>query len=210
MSGSLIVALAVAALGADYGWQPHPRGGLEYIIQIDPHMVDRLKQGIHITSDIPAEVTNIRSCRFMVGSDELPRIFELPVIPDPDVAPPPPVEPDPRELPKVPRDTPPEDVPGTLPNEGGSPDKVKKAEYLQDAKPTLPPDARQSNKIEPEKEPPSWLVATLAIGLMSTSAGMIFTGWTAWDYRGRYRKLLRKLPIEQRVNLGTTANDDSE
>ena len=214
MSGSLFLVVAVAALGSDYGWQPLPGGGVEYIIQIDPHVVDRLKEGIDIISDVPAEVRNIRTCRFTVGSGKLPRISERPVLPELENDLPPYVPPDRPKLPQTPLDKRPDDVPAKLPGGEGTEDGVKPAVMLQGAEPApssreTPVPAENLDNAEDEP-PPAWLLATLAIGLMSTTAGMVFTGWTAWDYRGRYRRVLEKLTLEERMDLDMAKSGHGE
>ena len=196
MNGSLLLAVAVATMGSDsFGWQPLPGGGLEYIIQIGPHIIDRLKDGVDITSDVPANVKNIRSCRFTVGSGELPKIDEPPVL----------VGHEDQRLPF----SPPDDAPLRLPWKEDAEDGVKQTVLLEDPEPTpaspqVPEPATKPDDSEPA---PPWLLATLSIGLMGTSAGMIFTGWTAWDYRGRYRRVLEKLTVTERMELDMAAND---
>ncbi|MBN2473322.1 MAG: hypothetical protein JXB62_01840 [Pirellulales bacterium] len=77
MCGNLL-CLAVVLVGIDAGWQPSPQGGMQYLIQIEPELFDRLKSGEveEITSDIPPQVQDIRTYRITVGSAQLPR--ELP------------------------------------------------------------------------------------------------------------------------------------
>jgi len=72
MSGTLVGLVAVI-LGIDAGWQPTPNGGLEYIIQIEPEMLDRLRAGQEIQSDIPPELRSVESYRIIVGKNKLPR-----------------------------------------------------------------------------------------------------------------------------------------
>jgi hypothetical protein len=211
MNGSLLLAVAVAAVGIDYGWDPHPGGGLVYIVQIEPHLIDRLKEGKDISSDIPANVKNIRSFRFTVGSGELPRIYEPPVTTDPDNDLSPLSPPELAKPAEAPHDTGPSDTPRELPWKDGTEDGVTPAMFQgTEPTPVLPetpePTAKPDNA---EPDPPSpWLLATLAIGLMGTSAGMIFTSWTAWDYRGRYRRVLEKLTVEERIKLDAAADGD--
>jgi len=213
MNGSLILAVAVAVVGGDVGWRPFPGGGLEYIIQIEPHLVDRLKEGIDITSDLPAGVKNIRSCRFTVGWGELPKIDEAPIASCPEDDLPPSTPPDLPEPSKALLDEGPDDTPRELPWKDGTEDGVTPAVMLQGTEPEpvspkTPEPAPKPDNAEPDP-PSSWLLATLAIGLMGTSAGMIFTGWTAWDYRGRYRKALEKLAVEERMELGVAPSGDA-
>lgn len=67
------VLLMVASLvGVDVGWQATSDGGLEYIIQIEPEMVESLRSGNEIVSDIPPALRGMVSYRIRVGSDPLP------------------------------------------------------------------------------------------------------------------------------------------
>ncbi len=68
----ILVCLSAAMLGVDYGWQPLANGGVEYIIQIEPQMLDSLQDGKGLTSALPASARNIRRYRIVVGTGELP------------------------------------------------------------------------------------------------------------------------------------------
>ena len=68
----LLVCLSAAALGVDYGWQPIAGGGIEYVIQIEPQMLDALKRGEDVSSALPAGALNIRRYRILVGDATLP------------------------------------------------------------------------------------------------------------------------------------------
>jgi hypothetical protein len=72
MSG-LAIWTASFMLAVDIGWQPYPDGGLEYIIQIEPHMLESLKAGEDIQSVIPPNLGRVRAFRITVGSDFVPR-----------------------------------------------------------------------------------------------------------------------------------------
>ncbi|HEX7377774.1 MAG TPA: hypothetical protein VF278_11710, partial [Pirellulales bacterium] len=74
----LIICLSAAALGVDYGWQPVAGGGIEYIIQIEPELLDSLKAGHDLFSDLPPAMRNIRSYRITVGAGRLPHHGEPP------------------------------------------------------------------------------------------------------------------------------------
>lgn len=76
MMGVMIVA-ATAALGIDYGWQPVAGGGIEYIIQIEPEMLESLRAGEDIFSDMPP-AHEVRSWRITVGTERLPHQDEPP------------------------------------------------------------------------------------------------------------------------------------
>lgn len=73
----LIFCLSAAAMGVDYGWQPVAGGGVEYIIQIDPALLDSLAAGNDLFSDLPSSV-NVRRYRITVGSERLPHHGEPP------------------------------------------------------------------------------------------------------------------------------------
>ncbi len=71
-----IVCIAAVLLGIDAGWQPLPEGGLLYIIQIEPQLLETLNSGETNQSHYPANQNDVRAFRIMVGTAELPR--ELP------------------------------------------------------------------------------------------------------------------------------------
>jgi len=73
MNGACLVLLTTAALGIDVGWQPLESGGLEYIIQIDPEMVDLLRDGKEIVSEVPPAIGAVRTYRIRIGEGSLPR-----------------------------------------------------------------------------------------------------------------------------------------
>lgn len=70
LAASLI--LAAAALGVDTGWEPDGQGGYTYIIQIEPQMLDTLRAGTVITSEIPPGLSGVRSFRIVVGQERPP------------------------------------------------------------------------------------------------------------------------------------------
>src|SRR5487761_1554116 len=74
----MFVCLSAAVMGVDYGWQPVAGGGIEYIIQIEPELLDSLKSGHDIFSDLPTSVRNVRSYRITVGAGRLPHHGEPP------------------------------------------------------------------------------------------------------------------------------------
>jgi hypothetical protein len=71
-----IACIAAVLLGVDAGWQPLPDGGIEYIIQIEPQLLETLRSGEPIQSDVPSYVKDVRAYRIVVGTAKLPR--ELP------------------------------------------------------------------------------------------------------------------------------------
>ncbi len=74
--------LAAAVLGVDVGWQPLPGGGMEYIIQIEPELLDALRRGEVVVSQVPPQVKDVRQYRIVVGRGRLPRI--TPAVPQPE------------------------------------------------------------------------------------------------------------------------------
>ncbi len=68
----VLVCLSAAVLGVDFGWQPLADGGVEYIIQIEPQMLDSLQSGESLSSALPTSGHNIRRYRIVVGTAELP------------------------------------------------------------------------------------------------------------------------------------------
>jgi hypothetical protein len=75
---ALLFCLSAAAMGVDYGWQPVAGGGIEYIIQVDPALLDSLKAGHDLFSDLPSSVSNVRRYRITVGNERLPHHGEPP------------------------------------------------------------------------------------------------------------------------------------
>jgi hypothetical protein len=75
--GIATVALVVAALGVNFGWQPSAEDpqAYEVLMQVEPELVDKMAGGrqIPIESHVPASVAPIRNIRVVVGTDELPR-----------------------------------------------------------------------------------------------------------------------------------------
>jgi len=69
-----ILAATTASAGVDYGCQQTPDGQLEYIIQIEPSLMEALKSGQEITSEIPPHLAGVRRFRIRVGYDQLPQV----------------------------------------------------------------------------------------------------------------------------------------
>jgi hypothetical protein len=72
MSSALLLVLSAWAVLIDYGWQPAGGGGHEYIIQVQPELIDTFRaEGF--SSEIPPQVQDIRRIRIVVGDEKLPR-----------------------------------------------------------------------------------------------------------------------------------------
>ena len=69
----LAMMMTMAVLGVDYGWQPGTDGQLEYIIQIEPAVLDSLRQGEKIVSEIHPDARGARRFVIQVGTGKLPR-----------------------------------------------------------------------------------------------------------------------------------------
>ncbi|PQO25126.1 hypothetical protein C5Y96_26880 [Blastopirellula marina] len=64
-----------AVLGVDFGYQPTDSGQLEYIIQIEPEAIEKLKSGEAIQVGLPPNVQRVQVFRVQVGDAELPKIL---------------------------------------------------------------------------------------------------------------------------------------
>ncbi|REJ87258.1 MAG: hypothetical protein DWQ35_21800 [Planctomycetota bacterium] len=74
MHASWAAVFVAATLGIDVGWQPVEDGSLEYIIQIEPEMLERLKEGQELTAGVrPSVLRNMSRYRIVVGRQPLPR-----------------------------------------------------------------------------------------------------------------------------------------
>jgi hypothetical protein len=63
----------VLACGVDVGYEPVADGHLEYIIQVEPQLLESLAAGHDVTSEVPRGL-DIRHFRLTVGTATLPRI----------------------------------------------------------------------------------------------------------------------------------------
>ena len=71
---------AEAGPGIEVGWKPLRDGGVQYILQIDPQVIEALRAGFAAESDVPPEVKDVRSFQLRIGKGgTLPR--ELPAAP---------------------------------------------------------------------------------------------------------------------------------
>ena len=77
----MMIFMAAATLGVDVGWQRQQNGELEYIIQIEPQLIESLKEGKVLTSGIRPALRGIRRYRIVVGTGKLARIRRLASVP---------------------------------------------------------------------------------------------------------------------------------
>jgi hypothetical protein len=74
--GGICFLLIGAATAVQFGWQPVPGGGREYIVQVEPQLVDTFrKEGC--SSDVPPQLRDIRKIRVVVGDGPLPHQGEM-------------------------------------------------------------------------------------------------------------------------------------
>jgi hypothetical protein len=76
----LLVCVATATLGFQYGWERLPDGRMEYVLQLDSAAIEALRGGQPLRSDIPADAGEIRAYRIQMdnGKDKPPRDIPLP------------------------------------------------------------------------------------------------------------------------------------
>jgi len=192
MVGSM-ACVAAMALGIDVGWRPLSEGGVEYLIQIEPDLLETLQPGEAIGSDVPPHlVGQIRAYRITVGTEELPRELpeELPTAAGETAL----GEPGGAGLqPRSWSDTSP---PHRLPDVSArKPIKAEQAVFQvpeDEASPPAPEKAEQEEVAGAEKPKP-WmpLLATL-FGLFASLGANVFLGWMAVDFRSRYQGLVRR------------------
>jgi hypothetical protein len=71
---SAVLLLAPIFFGVDFGWKALPEDEVEYIIQIEPALLESLENGEPIFSELAPEVRGkVRRFRIQVGNQPLPR-----------------------------------------------------------------------------------------------------------------------------------------
>lgn len=192
MIGSLACMTAMA-LGIDVGWHPLTGGGVEYLIQIEPGLLETLQPGEPIGSDVPPRlVGQVRAYRITVGTEELPRELpeELPAAAgETGVGERGGVGPQPRAWPESP---PPQRLPDVS---AQKPINAEHAVFQVPEDEVGPPASQQGEQGEPggAEAPKPWtpLVVTL-LGLFASVGANVFLGWMALDFRARYQGLVRR------------------
>jgi hypothetical protein len=72
----MVLLLALAAPGIDYGWRPGADGRLEYIVQFEPELIDALRNGRELRSDIHPQARAMRRFVLRLGTGQLSREAE--------------------------------------------------------------------------------------------------------------------------------------
>ena len=73
MLGTFLL-VTTALVGIDVGWEPDSQGQLQYIVQIQPEMIQAMVEGRAIEFDVLPEHQGVRRFRFQVGKESLPQI----------------------------------------------------------------------------------------------------------------------------------------
>jgi len=69
---ALFCLLPLAAHAVQFGWQALPDGGIEYLVQVEPELLDAFRQD-GFSSDVPANLQrDLRRIRITVGNKKLP------------------------------------------------------------------------------------------------------------------------------------------
>ncbi|MGY8768007.1 MAG: hypothetical protein ACKVH8_06165 [Pirellulales bacterium] len=71
---AVALLLTSATLGVDFGWEPDNKGGVEYIIQIEPESLEMLKAGQPISMQLPPNLERVQCFRVQIGSGAIPRV----------------------------------------------------------------------------------------------------------------------------------------
>jgi len=196
---SVLLLWAAVAITTDVGWRPLPDGGMEYIIQIEPHMLEMLQGGKDLISDIPPNVRGAQSWRITVGTKELPREGSL--------------EPELPRSSQVPQTLHPPDDVKRVPDFGEQAAtfvELEEEPAPQNPETASPPGVQDAPSEEKTEPPKPWLPLTLALLALSGSlGGMGFFGWIAWDYRGRYKALLEQMAGDGGLALVTRSAGSS-
>ena len=193
-----IACIAAVLLGTDAGWQPLPEGGLLYLIQIEPQLLETLKSGQPIESDFPSYLKDVRGCRITVGTGRLPR--ELP-----------PAGGDSPGSAAATSEQPPTDPflrPGAespgVPNViQPAPDSkridAREAGYLQRPPAAPKGESKSPSEQEPERQesqqnvaqkPWTALMIVTLFTLFGSVGANLYLGWITWNTRSRYRTLV--------------------
>ena len=176
-----IACIAAVLLGIDVGWQPLPEGGLLYMIQIEPYLLEVLKSGEPIQSGVPSYVKDVRAYRIMVGTAELPRELAAEDIDSPASA-----------AAAV-------DQPNVIePAPDSKPIDAQAAGYLEQPSTKAKGESKSPSEQGPWQEGPQqdqtekpWTFLIVALFTLFGSIGAnVYLGWITWNTRSRYRSLV--------------------
>ena len=85
---AITTILAASMIGVETGWQPIEEDQLEYIIRIEPQLIEAMRDGESVVSEIPSQLQGVRRYRIVVGDADtdggpLPRINLTPMSSEP-------------------------------------------------------------------------------------------------------------------------------
>lgn len=172
---ALLMCIALVTAGIDVGWERRPEGGMEYIIQLDPAMLESLRAGETIESSKLPQVRDVRSWRILVGNRTLPREEPATEIETPSL-------PDPRGQPTT--------TPFALPADPtGKPITEQPAAIAEPAEKTdTKPEPKTATDVQPEQPAKPWLPLMLTIlGLFASIGANVYLGWIVWELRQRFQ-----------------------
>jgi hypothetical protein len=217
MNGAAIL-LVTATLGVDFGWKALPDDEVEYIIQIEPALLESLENGEPIASELLPEVRgNVRRFRVQIGNAPLPREAVMRQLRPrtTEIAETPPAEKQAKhEAPAIPA---PKLDGGPLPRPP-EPDRYREPEPTQIAnektaaffaKTVDPPE--KEPKPAPSAEGPSaetpatatpagparpdrWLIGA-AVALFVSLGANLYLGWLLTTFRQKYHQLVDSLYV---------------
>lgn len=78
--GGTIVCIAAVLLGIDARWPPAPDGGLQYVVQIEPQVLEQLASGAieSLESHVPRYLNDVRAYQIVIGTQELAKTARTP------------------------------------------------------------------------------------------------------------------------------------
>jgi len=197
----LLIMLASSVPGVDYGWQPMNDGRLEYIIQIEPELLQLLADGEEITNVIHPDVKGVRRFRIRVGREALPRRGNIlvPQNTDPPLGQRNPTPGGEFTVPKIhlPMEL---EANSTNPPSALIPDPTGKpighqAAFAESGAQQTSQNGREQQSSAPgstDKEP--WMPLVFTALVLFASIGLnAYLGWIAYGVSRRFRETLREL-----------------
>lgn len=160
MSG-LTIVIVTSLLGVDIGYQTADDGGMECVIQIEPELLDALREGRDVTSAIdPQRLSHLRRFRVVVGDVDLPQA--------------------------LPKGEPPQLHAATGPQKT----EVLRP-VTPEMSPKQSAGAVNQASSKKKDDPADTFPFRLALfGMFGSIGANLFLGWVIWGQRIRYRRLL--------------------
>lgn len=78
--GGTIVCIAAVLLGIDARWPPLPDGGWQYVVQIEPQVLEQLESGAieSLESHVPPYLNDVRAYQIVIGTQQLAKTTRTP------------------------------------------------------------------------------------------------------------------------------------